>query len=179
MSDEHYEHFLHASAGSITAKLTIREGGEVECTLHRRIMGDQTQYVLRGRYEPHTEAYGWLRVEQVILDPQAAAVALPIEVLDCELIYEVVKVARSPVLEHPSDMLWMAARWNEFFDLLLFPIGFVSECYSGLKFMIDEGELDEYPPELRQHVNAEFMRHLENLVLLMDKMKFNRAAAGA
>lgn len=179
MSDERYEHFLQASAGGTEARLTIQDSSAVECALIRWQMSDRTHYSLRGRYEPRTAAYGWLRVEQVILDPQSAAAALPIEALGCELIYEVIKLARSPVVEHPNDMLGMAGRWNEWFDLIVFPIGLVVECYYGLKYLIDIDDLDTYPPDLRQHINADFMRHLEDLVLLMDKLKFARVPGGS
>jgi hypothetical protein len=179
MSDEHYEHFVQASAGGREAKLTIRAEGTAACELVKWQMADRTQYSLQGRYEARTEAYGWLRIERVTLAAPSAAITVPIEALGCELIYEVVKVARSPVVEHPNDMLGMSGRWNEWFDLLMFPIGLVVECYYGLKYLIEVDDLEAYPPDLRQHITPEFMRHLEDLVLLMDKLKFARVAGGS
>ncbi|MBK8029345.1 MAG: hypothetical protein IPK17_07485 [Chloroflexi bacterium] len=179
MSDEHYEHFVRANAGGLDAKLTIREDGSVECVLHLGGMIKPSRYTLHGRYEPHTDTYGWLRVERVTLYQDEAFIDFPIEALGCELIYEVIKLSRSPVLQHPGDVLWVSAHWNKYFDLLLFPIRHVIECYEGLKYVLENDELDDLPPDLRQHINADFMRHLEDLVLRMDKMKFARVGSGS
>lgn len=176
MATEHYEYDLSASAGGTRVTLEIRENGEVEIEYHWRAMGNLGHhYHLYGKHQHISDAHGWLHINQVEDMWNTPAVTVPIEALGGELIYEYVKLPRSRFLQHPEDMLWMAGRWNEYFDLILFVSGFDIECFYGLKYLIAENLLEEIePPEMLVHINDTFMEHLTHLLDGLDRMKFTK-----
>jgi hypothetical protein len=176
MSDEKYEYLLEASAGWTKATLHILDGGAVQCDFQWSAIGNQGyHYRLYGKQKKISDTYGWISIYQVEDVLRSPTVSLPIHALCTELIYEYVKLSRSPFLQHPGDMLWVAARWHEFFDLILFTSSFVCGCLESLKYVIAEGTLEEtYPEEERTYINNEFVEHCTNLTLGLDKMKFTR-----
>jgi hypothetical protein len=138
-------------------------------------MGDPYRYRLYGKHETISDAYGWIRVQRVEDVVQSPAAVIPIEALGAELIYEYVKLPRTRFLQHPEDMLWVAARWHESFDLILFTSNFNLECLDSLKYGVAEGILEETePPEKLVHITEAFMEHLTHLLIGLDKMKFTR-----
>ena len=174
MAEEHYKYSLHASAGWIEAKLTIHNNNDVECELHHSAMGDQGyHYRLYGKLESHSDAYGWIHMHRVEDVRSIVPTRLPIEALAVQLIFEYVKLPRSPLLQHPEDMLWLAARWTESFDLILFTSRFVWECLDSLEYAIAEGILEEtHPPSMVAHIDEVFIEHLTTLLDSLDNMKF-------
>ena len=100
-------------------------------------------YRLYGKQEPIFESHGCIRIHRVGNMPHPSAMRIPVEALWTELIYEYIKLPRSRLLQHSQDMLWQAARWNEFFYLIVFTSPFVLECLDSLKYSIAEATLDE------------------------------------
>jgi hypothetical protein len=171
MQHGHYTHFVHASAGSVDASLAFDASGEVRCTVRWRVMSDIVfHYGLYGTHSPLSDAYGLLRIQRV--EDLKDGADIPIELLDAELILEYIHVTLSPHWQHDQDAIWMSARWNEHFDLILLVSDFVTEVFEGMKYILAEGLVDDtYPPETRERITPDLISQFQNLFFL-DKMKF-------
>lgn len=131
------------------------------------------RYRLYGKHERISEGFGWLRIDRVEDLHQSPTEIVHAEALLIEVIYEYIKVPRSSFPRHPANMLWLAGRWNAYFDLILFTNNFVMESFDSLKLAIEQGTLEEiYPSEMLKHINDALIKHFEILFIDFDKTKF-------
>ena len=176
MANERYQHTLWTGSGSTEVTLQFQESGDVEGELHMRWMGsDEYRYRLSGKYERISDTCGAIFIHRVSVQqfngssPSTAlseiqAEEVDLTALEIDLMYEYIKVVRSPVYYHPQHAFnAMApvgyAGWNKIFDLLLITDPFVVEVVESFK------EMDEAPDEHLQ-------KRLRTLVYVLDKLKF-------
>lgn len=187
MTNETYQHTLWTGSGSNKATLKVLDNGDVEIEFKMHWMGSgRWNYYLYGKHEAISAFYGWIRIQEVnaaespVVGPEMSRGTIHIEALGVELIYEYVKIASSPVFQHPQQDLSMMvslgyAGWNESFDLLLLTNTFMLEAFEALKYMMADGTVKElYPAETLEHIDDSLIRHLESLLFVLDKMKFTR-----
>jgi hypothetical protein len=197
---ETYEHELWTGSGSTRATLQFEASGDIECELHMRWMGsDEHLYHLSGRYEQLSGSYGRIFIRQITVQritrfprPATPAESTTEEVdpfaLGTDLMYEYLKAARSPVLYHPGEDLTLMrplgyAGWNEHFDLVLITAPLITQGLDYLRsiqeadsttgsssFNDEISDGDDLPPLPTKSV----VKHYENLVFALDKMKFAR-----
>ncbi|MBO0793540.1 MAG: hypothetical protein J2P36_21680 [Ktedonobacteraceae bacterium] len=179
MTNERYQHELWTGSGSTKASLQFQEPGDIECELHMRSMGaDECHYHLTGRYERLSDTYGRIFIQQISVQcvdrassgaqssppSEKKAEEVDLTTLGTDLIYEYIKVDRSPVFYHPDEDLTLMsplgyAGWNEFFDLLLITDPFIVQTVDTFN------DAEEAPDERLQG-------HWRNVVYVLDKLKF-------
>jgi hypothetical protein len=179
MVNESYQHELWTGSGSTNVSLQLQEGGDVECKLRTRWMGeDECHYYLTGRYEPLSQTYGRIFIQHVNVQqidrssPENTQIEeLDLRQLEVDLIYEYIKLDRSPAFYHPDEDLSLMsslgyAGWNPFFELILITDPFVTQTVDTFK------DIDDAPEERLQ-------KHFRNLVYLLDKLKFAKNPASS
>ena len=88
MTDESYEYWLKASAGSVKASLVITDKGKIECEFRWSAMGNQGyHYQLYGKQKIISEFHGWISIERVEDMQSSPTVNIPIQAFETELIY--------------------------------------------------------------------------------------------
>jgi hypothetical protein len=164
---------------------------------------DERHYRLHGRNEQLSDGYGRIFIHQVTVQqvtrfspstkpPERRTEEVDPFALGAGLMYEYLKVARSPVLYHPDEDLTLMqplgyARWNESFDLVLMSAPMITQALDYVRSIqqtdgtpqslspeIGEGldEDDDLPPIPAKSV----IEHYGNLVFVLDKTKFAREA---
>ena len=184
--DEFYQGFTWTGgAGEIRVELALYGDGSASITFKVLL---EHLYRLDGRHQRWSDGYGWIyidKVEDAYLPwnpPQEefSTSLVPIEALGAALIYEYFKVAASPVIQHPEEALdtmrdWGKAGWNETFDLLLQPHGFMIEAYEGLKLMLNEGHTTEPDaPNSRKNLDQKALSQLQDLIYGLQNVKLAR-----
>jgi hypothetical protein len=204
VANERYEHELWTGSGFINAILQFQESGDVECELQKRWMGSgEYHYRLSGSYEHLSDTCGRIFIRKVSVQQQldwsspSAPLSeiqeeeVPLVDLKADLMYEYIKVVRSPVLDHPDgDLPYMAtfgyAGWNRFFDIILITSPYVMQCYESLKFLRNEEssttssslEMPEGPDrrdassQTPYAPNDSVLEQYGHLLYDLDKMKF-------
>jgi hypothetical protein len=118
-----WEFEIFASAGNYRQEIIFYGDNTVQI-IHdsNASMVDHSRFLLSGKYETLSDDYGWLHIDSIRKATDESIqqfTEINLHDFNDSIAFEYYCVLRSPHVQHPNDMLNVAARWTEHFDCLI------------------------------------------------------------
>lgn len=165
---------LFASAGRYRQEIMLYKDHTVEIVHDSSAMvTGKERFFLSGEHEVLSDDYGWIHVDSIRKATDETLeqfTEINLRDFDKSLMFEYFRVSRAPHVQHPHDMVNVAARWTEHFDYLVILQRFTVEVIDALNYMIahsSEYNEDDLPDPHTTEIVSE-------LLYSFDRQKFKR-----
>jgi hypothetical protein len=160
------------SAGIHYYGMFFYEDETCEMRVDYRYMGIERQrFHLYGSHQKITDHFGWLHINRI--EQRSSDIAVDLSIKDVETItFEYFRIPQAPHFAHPADMLAHIqlagnAYWNKHFDVFVVLHPFIDEIIAGLHYIF------EHPSEYEELPDEQNVRQIEDLLRMLDKVKFS------